>query len=847
MKNRKIIIIVAIVMLLILAGTLLFLSCRNGDKNTDDITRYEWIEMLCTQTGMEQGTLKTPVFDDVDETNEYYSYVQAAVNWGLLEEGDKFSGDKRASGRFIALTTMKAFGEKKIQIYLDTDTDISDKQYLQLALDLELISKEKMNRGFSEDEVRKVITRYQELYYGELWPDDYEEVSYQDSVTQLGAGDILWGDESGTEIIVSPSAAEKIQSGSVIVYDCGKGLKTARKVDNIDEEDRLTLSEDLQMEDVLQDYLVYATEVVSMEDIVAYYGLTEAEDVSAEEMWFRKGSSDEKPKDEEKTPGEFKLIVAAERNEETGEMELHVKIRGEKDNASVTYDLPNPIPIDEKAEWEMELGVEKINVKANADIQHGQLMGAEAHVDTNINASVGIKMGGEAEVKKKLMVIPVKLAGGICSVNVELYVVLSVDGKISIEAQFPVSGGACYERGKGVRYCKTDIHVTEPKIDAECDAELALRTEPVLNVIGLWNALDVELDIGAHYVYKATIHPTMTCIDKTFGFPVVTLEIGGDDDKKTLLQKVGISAEWEIVPIDHTLIRKSQHWEETPSEGKKKVPECTYSGTDAEGDKDVIQNADINMNPYTDKRLSKLFGKDIPAILFVQEIEERDNDYRIRGNVYVRDYMEKGRFDALKEGDKVTSLLGNVYVVTQIDQTLTDYPVIQFECNGEKWYCCKAKNYQFYEFPQGNITYLPISTNKEFARYFDYVTAHEEEMRYEEQGLDIPDEIMEVTEAGPYWAEDDSYLIENVEFTLDKDMPVYDAILNYSYSRKEVDDSIQDGSNMHMYEEGMTFGEAYAANEVQKEQYYTDRFQRMGFYLTQQGDLNLLFSVEFPD
>lgn len=120
-------------------------------------------------------------------------------------------------------------------------------------------------------------------------------------------------------------------------------------------------------------------------------------------------------------------------------------------------------------------------------------------------------------------------------------------------------------------------------------------------------------------------------------------------------------------------------------------------------------------------------------------------------------------------------------------------------------------------------------------------------MRYEEQGLDIPDEIMEVTEAGPYWAEDDSYLIENVEFTLDKDMPVYDAILNYSYSRKEVDDSIQDGSNMHMYEEGMTFGEAYAANEVQKEQYYTDRFQRMGFYLTQQGDLNLLFSVEFPD
>lgn len=118
---------------------------------------------------------------------------------------------------------------------------------------------------------------------------------------------------------------------------------------------------------------------------------------------------------------------------------------------------------------------------------------------------------------------------------------------------------------------------------------------------------------------------------------------------------------------------------------------------------------------------------------------------------------------------------------------------------------------------------------------------------YEAQGLDVPDEILEITEAGPYWAWDDKYTIEDVELTVAKDMPVYDAILGYSYSRKEVEDVIQEYPDMHMYEEGMPFEEAYAENEIQKAQTFSNRFSIIGFYLTEQGDLDLLFSLLFPD
>ena len=52
---------------------------------------------------------------------------------------------------------------------------------------------------------------------------------------------------------------------------------------------------------------------------------------------------------------------------------------------------------------------------------------------------------------------------------------------------------------------------------------------------------------------------------------------------------------------------------------------------------------------------------------------------------------------------------------------------------------------------------------------------------------------------------------------------------------------------MHMYEEGMPFEEAYAENEIQKAQTFSNRFSIVGFYLTEQGDLDLLFSLLFPD
>lgn len=860
MKNKKIMAIVAAVIVVLLLGVILFL---NRHKNTENIiTRYEWLEMLCEQTGMEQGDLKDPAFEDVEKTDEYYSYVQAAVNWGLLDSGKKFSGDKNASGEFAALTTMKAFGEKKVQIYLNTDQKISDEQYIQLALELGLLSKKELKKSYdvSEDRAREILEKYQELYYGELWPEDYEETHYRENVIELATGDILWGDEDGTELIVTSSICENLSAGDIVVFDRGKEGKIARRVEHIGDDDRLSLSDNVELGEIFESYLMYATETVDFDDIVSYYNLSPEE--ARTEGYVMTVAT------ESGTTNVAGFKVEIKTEDDKGENKVHIKIS----RNGVAYELCSRST--KAAEnLDIEVNVEDINVKASADLRGISLQESEVHVDTTLDVKGSISM--EEEERFELFTIPVKFLGGAVSTDVEIYLVVGVEGNISLQAEFPVSGGMRYEKGNGICYNTTPIHPRNATLEAECTVQFMGVIEPVLRVMS-FDIADLEVESGLQLEYKVKQHPQMICTEKSLALPIVTIKVSGDDKKETLVgEQLGLSAEWEVIPADKAPIQKKQHWEEIPGQGKKAVEECTYNEFVSKAQKrekgnlhygrahrrgnnenlnsqtNENQNVNINRNPNTDKRLAPLFGKDIPAYFFVQEIIDNGEDYTIRGDVYVRDYIEKESFDALQPGDIVTSLQGETYVVKSIGNLLVNDPVvIELEKDGEKWYCCKTQDYQYYQFPntlEGNVAYLPLSTEEEFAGYSEYVAAHVEKAVYEVQGLDVPDEILEITEAGPYWAWDDKYTIEDVELTVTKDMPVYDAILGYSYSRKEVEDVIQEYPDMHMYEEGMPFEEAYAENEIQKAQTFSNRFSIIGFYLTEQGDLDLLFSLLFPD
>lgn len=87
-----------------------------------DVTREEWIKMLTGEYGITQNQKKTPYFSDVTEQDKNFSRIQAAVEWDVLSaDQETFDGNTYASGRFVALTAMKVIGQKKVQMYLQTE------------------------------------------------------------------------------------------------------------------------------------------------------------------------------------------------------------------------------------------------------------------------------------------------------------------------------------------------------------------------------------------------------------------------------------------------------------------------------------------------------------------------------------------------------------------------------------------------------------------------------------------------------------------------------------------------------------------------------------------------------
>ena len=124
-------------------------SCKAVVTKNDDITCYDWLKKLCNKTGVEAE-----------------NYRKAAKENGYITDSDKFSDDDIASGGFIALTSMRAMGEGKMQIYLGRIVNLHHLQkvnhfimkYLLMArnslwMNVHIMSSQKM---ISQRKVRQV-------------------------------------------------------------------------------------------------------------------------------------------------------------------------------------------------------------------------------------------------------------------------------------------------------------------------------------------------------------------------------------------------------------------------------------------------------------------------------------------------------------------------------------------------------------------------------------------------------------------------------------------------------------------------------------------------------------------
>ena len=525
-------------------------SCNAAVTKNEDITCYDWLKKLCNKTGVEAE-----------------DYRKAAKEYGYITDSDEFSNDDIASGGFMALTSMRAMGEGKMQIYLGTDDAISDNTNIELAINNNLITEDSLDRGFSDQEADGILDKFDDLYYGEFWPEDIENVSYKENVSQLQFFDIKDYKEDENIIYIDESAAKNLKKGDTFVFDY-MGEKIAKKI--VENMGNGTFSlEDPEIDEVFNTLIVSDSASIGIDDIISYYGLDNVK-VSAGKpvtMLTADVSGNIHSKGfaiEAAVNDDNELEVTLTDNDTEAEYELPIKQKLNKkcENFSIKWDVNN-INVGAQVKYTLKSGLKYASVGVD--------------IDSEISGEIGVE--GDFSDGILLCQTPALIGSNLVAVNVALYIVPAVDGSVNLKVEVPYYAGVSYEKGKGVNGTMGLRSSMQTSIEAEGTMGLYFRTAPMLVTMRSIPLLDAELDIGAEAEATRTGRPNgQICSDVNVKCPVFIIGVGDESvkykNKKSLLCTMDISKSCEFTSFARS---KSLHYERLADGTKQFVEECTYN------------------------------------------------------------------------------------------------------------------------------------------------------------------------------------------------------------------------------------------------------------------------------
>lgn len=652
--NKKIVGVVLGVILAVVIAAIIFVNPSGKD---DLLSKREWMEMLTDKTGIDNP-----------------------VEWGIIESDSEID-DKTASGEFIAITSMKSMGEDKL-MFLGGNIDVfSDKALVDIAVDSNIVQKEQLKGGFTELECEEILERLNDLYFGELWPDDLSEIIYKDKVVELGYNDILACNVYDEWLKVSPELETKLSVGDIVIYDVTKtGIKAGGKIVSVGVDGVINI-EEVAIEDVIESLTLSDVRELTFEDIEQYYGNTGLVNIEAQPTMFD-------DKDEIIDSKGFK--ITAKTSEDNG---IEVSVVDNETGKNIS--IPTGKNLADGVSVDVKIDVDKIIIGGQARFGLTGLNYADVAIDTHAVVSGGIS--GEKESVLELFETPVPIGNGVLSVKVKINLVLSVDGTLSIEAEMPMMANVRYTKDNGLNVMKQNLKYKNPQITADANMDFKLRGEPVLIFLGVGKILDAEADLGVNVNVNATTRPNkMICIEMGLSFPTFTLSIGADGEEKTLLDVLGVSQSWDIITKEKAHFRDNNHLEKKPGESIKRVDECTYkegeeSKEEAEKKDDI--SAD-NIGVLSD--MSRFKGYKLPlSFVFYSEpdgdydkvfIEDKGDYYLVRGSLIAGECVPSSDVGE-NPGDSFTTISGKTYTVEGMESYNNDQrQKILLSCDDSKEY-----------------------------------------------------------------------------------------------------------------------------------------------------------------
>lgn len=525
-------------------------SCKAAVTKNEDITCYDWLKKLCNKTGVEAE-----------------DYRKAAKEYGYITDSDEFSNDDIASGGFMALTSMRAMGEGKMQIYLGTDDVISDNTNIELAINNNLIAEDSLDIGFSDQEADGILDKFDDLYYGEFWPEDIENVSYKENVSQLQFFDIKDYKEDENIIYIDESAAKNLKKGDTFVFDY-MGEKIAKKI--VEDMGNGTFSlEDPEIDEVFNTLIVSDSASIGIDDIISYYGLDNVKVSAGKPVTMltadvsgnihSKGFSIEAAVNDD---NELEFTLTDNDTEAEYKLPIKQKLNKKCENFSIKWDVNN-INVGAQVKYTLKSGLKYASVGVD--------------IDSEISGEIGVE--GDFSDGILLCQTPALIGSNLVAVNVALYIVPAVDGSVNLKVEVPYYAGVSYEKGKGVNGTMGLRSSMQTSIEAEGTMGLYFRTAPMLVTMKSIPLLDAELDIGAEAEATRTGRTNgQICSDVNVKCPVFIIGVGDESvkykNKKSLLCTMDVSKSCEFTSFARS---KSLHYERLADGTKQFVKECTYN------------------------------------------------------------------------------------------------------------------------------------------------------------------------------------------------------------------------------------------------------------------------------
>ncbi len=617
MKKRNIwAIVITGVIVLILGIVIAFCVIKSNeatDQNsyTDCVTRQEWIVMLDQYMGVTNAASKQPYFQDVPVSDQNFEFIQSAVEWGLIEADESFHGSDYASGSFIAATAIRSVGDARIRLSLGIDQELKDEDYISIALENGLIQEEQLKRGLTADEAAVIIEKLDELYYGVFWQRDIEEFEYQDRVIELEKAAVTVYDRDAETL----NCSEQLKVGDIVSFMDG-GLVTVRKVGKLLDNGSYGL-EMPQMEEAFQSLKQSEIGEVTFQNVIDYYGKDNL--IVADSGAMQKSSAVAVSHSISNTAQTKGFRIEAEQSEE----QLDVYITD--NDTGIRYQLPVASEISKDYEnFSASLDVSRIFVGSQLDYSAAEGV-TYADVAVDIETSVGVGMQSEKDISDRTMLFetPAPLGSGLVGVDIQVYLVTTLSGKIYLEAELPYQIDICYEKGKGIRYFQHDFQIKEPKIEASAEITNQIGIVPIL-VVGQFEPV-IDAELGGSVITKAdvNVHDNhQICTDVEAVYPVIDLSVGQSDveykDKQSIVARLGYSGSWSIISEEDAPQRLSLHFEVLPDQTTQFVDECTYK-------KETAKKKSVEKNSG-DRILDELLRGDFSRYAGTYIARESDND-----------------------------------------------------------------------------------------------------------------------------------------------------------------------------------------------------------------------------